>query len=912
MESDENRLTTVRIRDEKKEQRREVRFRNVYLGLLAHPEFYETLDRYKPQDDLLNTVRSLLGDDWRIIRNGVWYQCLPTVPNIRFQGWKIHISATLSNCEEILQAAVPIFVQNGVTFKFACDKRMLTLMNSKLWDRGGSGKFVTAYPTNDSQFRNIIDQLYLSLKDFQGPYVLSDKRYKDCKVLHYRFGGINGGTRLTVTGDRVPILVSPEGLEVPDIRTPYFNPPLWTTDPFPDPDDGQEDGAPSLKGGRYTIVKALGFSNTGGVYQGIDNESGKEVVIKEARPYTATDMRGNDAVSLREKEHRILNILKDTGITAQPVDLFWDWEHLFLVETLVDGFSLRRWPAGHSRILRTNPSKQDAEEWFNEYTTVGINLTRALEVLHRKGIVFGDLSPNNIIFNPVNLDIKLVDLEGAYQLGSDKPAVMFTPGFASKSQLSRDRLCFEDDYYALGAVLLFLLFPITSLLDLNPGAMNSFLRSIQADFGLPGEVTSVITSLMQEEDGIRLTPPRTIELLTQAKNKGIVGPVRIQPPTGFSASVITGSLKTITAFIRSTADLQRQDRLFPADIALNNPLGIAHGALGIVRALMKLDGAIPEGFLEWILRQDLTVDRYAPGLYTGLSGIGWALADLGYHEQARTAMEKAQGHYLLYRSADIYSGVSGFGMANLRFWHSTQDSTFLNNAIRVGDWLIKVKAENERGFYWPSTEGTIHVGYARGATGVAMFLLYLYAATNDSRFLEAGKRALEHDLSYGVSTQEGFFSFPEDTVNTAVVLPYWDPGTAGLGTALLRYAMVTKSERFRDLLPKLIPDTVRKYAVFPGLFHGLAGLGNFLLDCREFLGDKHYIEDAYKVASGILLFKIDKPSGTAFPGDNYYRISTDFGTGSAGIGLFFDRLVNGGGNFNMMLDQLLSKYMPSF
>jgi hypothetical protein len=51
------------------------------------------------------------------------------------------------------------------------------------------------------------------------------------------------------------------------------------------------------------------------------------------------------------------------------------------------------------------------------------------------------------------------------------------------------------------------------------------------------------------------------------------------------------------------------------------------------------------------------------------------------------------------------------------------------------------------------------------------------------------------------------------------------------------------------------------------------------------------------------LFKLEKGSGFAFPGDRLLRISCDYGTGSAGVGVFLQRLrTNGESDF--MLDAL--------
>jgi hypothetical protein len=57
---------------------------------------------------------------------------------------------------------------------------------------------------------------------------------------------------------------------------------------------------------------------------------------------------------------------------------------------------------------------------------------------------------------------------------------------------------------------------------------------------------------------------------------------------------------------------------------------------------------------------------------------------------------------------------------------------------------------------------------------------------------------------------------------------------------------------------------------------------------------------------------LPRPEGVAFPGDYSQRISTDLGTGGAGIALCFHRLAHADQrqhNFNFLLDHLLPEKM---
>lgn len=138
---------------------------------------------------------------------------------------------------------------------------------------------------------------------------------------------------------------------------------------------------------------------------------------------------------------------------------------------------------------------------------------------------------------------------------------------------------------------------------------------------------------------------------------------------------------------------------------------------------------------------------------------------------------------------------------------------------------------------------------------------------------------------------------------------YWDVGSAGVGTALVRYWLADRDSTDIKWLAHLTADAGRKYTAFPQLFRGLAGLGNFLLDVWQLTGEQEHLLAAWQTAEGILLFGIEREEGLAFPGDQARRESADFATGAAGIGLFLHRLLKAESghapNFNFVVDEFL-------
>ncbi len=365
-------------------------------------KFYEPFEHlYSPSSEFLEIIKELLKKqkrEWKIIRDGIWYHIFPKGFLFPIQGWKIHVSATIKNAQKILSNTAEILIKNGIPFKFVLDKKIFLMMHSKAASRSSSGKFITIYPQNESIFKEIMEILYQKLKEEEGPYILSDRRYKDCKVLYYRYGGIKNVKMIDIIGRRQYFLKTPDDKYIKDERTPYFNLPYWVEDPFENM-NYKEPSELSLKEGKYLIKEALHFSNTGGVYLAKDRRTNKKVIIKEARPFTCMNNFGDDAVKLIYKEYEILKVLSKYRIAPKPLDLFKEWEHAFLVMEYANGKNIRELFFSKTQpFLKAEFNKEESLKFYELYRRVFINLVNAFKIAHQAGIILGDISPYNIIF----------------------------------------------------------------------------------------------------------------------------------------------------------------------------------------------------------------------------------------------------------------------------------------------------------------------------------------------------------------------------------------------------------------------------------------------------------------------------------------------------------------------------------
>lgn len=871
---------------------------------LLHKDYAESFALYAPQArDFYDLILSQLPQTWNLQRREMWFYCSSSGHVLPLQGWKIHVSATLANAREVLGKVASVLFKHGdVSFKFALDLSLVSLLNSKSWPRGASGKFITIYPANSRRFLDLIEEVAEATAGMSGPYILSDHRYKSSQVVFYRYGGMQPQTTLNIKGEKLPVLTSPDGSLVHDQRLAYPVVPAWELPVLP-LEDSQAEKAETLDlhASRYTIEAALAFSSAGGVYLGRDNQTGKKVVIKEARPCINATSDNYDAVELLKKEYRLLGVLAGTGIAPHPVDLFQEWEHWFLVEEFIEGTAMSHHSAANNILLRNRASMEDQDAWRAMFSTLCEELCRILDTLHSCNIIFADLSTNNLIVTEDSQRLKIIDFEGAHQVGVDRPVSIFTPGFASQRRIAGSEATQQDDYYAAGAVLLSYLLPITGLLHLNPQARHEFVDSIREEIRLPERIVDLINSLM---DGSR-TAPVAFDGSGDAPE---ISSTMAKPLSGQQHSNdYQAVLKDIARQLNGVADYRRKDRLYPADprVFSTNPLSLAYGAAGVAYALHKITGSLPQAAIDWILQHRIDPAEYPPGLYMGMAGIAWSLLEMGITAPAERTFQASVRHPLLGQSADLFYGMAGWGMTGLRFFQATGKEAYLDHAKEAGNKLLAMVQKSEHGYCWTNFS-ECPLGLAHGSSGIALFLLYLYLATENERYLAAGIQALDFDLAMATRTKDGGLSWSTSAGSSSVVYPYWRFGSAGIGSVTARFQRLIRSQRYQSVLEQIYVHTDTQYAVSPGRFSGLAGLGEFLLDMYELSREQRFLDSANKVARGTMRFHVER-NGTAFPGELLSRLSSDYGTGSAGIALFLNRLM-GQQKSDFMLDELFSSH----
>ncbi|MYM29463.1 membrane translocator [Duganella sp. CY15W] len=840
--------------------------------------FYEpNYAHYRPADELKSLVETLIqerGLPWRTHRADVWTHIIPVANSapvkLPKQGWKIHVSAIESNCKDILAKVATLAFEHDVQFKFANDINTLKLMTSKRWSRGGSGKFITLYPATEEIFLEFIERAYALLKNDLGSYILSDRRYKDCRCLYYRYGGFTLVSRLHFMGNQIPVLTAPDGQQVEDKRSPYFETPPWAADPFPS-DEPDEDEM-TLNGGRFIVKSALGFSNTGGVYLATDTTTGKDVVIKEARPFVELGANGADATTRLAKEENNLRILSGLGITPEVYTSFWDWENYYLVEEYFDAFDVRELTVMKSPLILAHPTADDSAAFYDSYKRIFTGVLKAIDQIHARGMVIGDLSPMNVLIDKATMEVRIIDLEGAYRPQVEAPETLFTPGFRSEHKGRAKESNFQDDLYAIGTMMLYAIFPIAAMAFLRGDLFTKILPVVLADIGWS---QTPVQRVVEQLVGNAISCSEAVALLN--------GPAAIEKPMSRqpdAALQLDQACSEMARFIANNYRLEQPYALFPVDpFGTNfNPMSLGFGSSGILYALSRCGYTVPEPALQRYRKELAELDpaKMAPGWLVGTAGIAWTLLATGDVETGKRFLQCANHSELLRSHHSLYYGMAGVGMANLAAYRMLDDQHYLNAAVELAEALEASAQKNDRGLYWKD-EVEVRIGLGYGQSGVALFFLRLAQMTQMQKWRELGRQALEFDLSYAHEHEAGVSCFPCAPEETTTFDSYIEQGSAGIAKVAIRYGLWSKIEN-------VLADACRKYAIFAGLSYGVVGFVDVLLDAYLYSQDKKYLEMAQRPLQGLSdLFLIKHQDGYATPGDGLFRISCDYATGVAGV-----------------------------
>ena len=301
---------------------------------------------------------------------------------IKGKFWKVHISPKIEDFEIVKKIVHKIAIEFGVTYKRVVDRDAMYLLSSVGVPASQIGKLITLYPSTVSIAKNLLNRLYDDLKHYDGIEVISDRPYRDSKVIWYRY--------------RTHTPLDTEKEE----RKPYFVLPENITDPFVSEDQFLTG---SIIQKQYTFIKILRRKGEGNIYLA-KNKTDEQVVIKEVRKnvYISPNIQ---KTAQKEFEFQFISRVNNNKNLNIPkaIEKIEEKYSIFYVYAYVKGNSLENFPA---LVRFMESTSKDKSEILKNIILQLLNSIRELSFL---GIDKLDIHPGNFIIS--NNKLFWIDLD---------------------------------------------------------------------------------------------------------------------------------------------------------------------------------------------------------------------------------------------------------------------------------------------------------------------------------------------------------------------------------------------------------------------------------------------------------------------------------------------------------------------
>jgi tRNA A-37 threonylcarbamoyl transferase component Bud32 len=824
-----------------------------YLATLADPAFFGPLGEWKLRRPELfspdlprgEVALDAVPDTWTRTVKGPWTVLAPAGHELAPQGWKIHVAPAVPVAAAALARTIEYCVRRRLAFKVLSRLEYVWAVNGKYAPRPSSGKSLVIYPdpADPSELAAELAELHAGVP---GPRVLGSHRIGE-SIVHLRYGGFLA--RYTPGEDGEPTLAirSSGGALVPDVRgvVPRTIPGVPVPRILEEYHASRTESAQSER--RYRITGALHFSNTGGVYRGVEETSGAAVVLKEARHHTGYDAAMADAAQRLARQARTMTDLAHLDTVPAVLETFTQGGSDFLAYEFADGSTLQEWAAArHPALLLRAPgasvSAEDGAEYANAVDEVIDRLGALVADVNAAGHLIGDLHPGNVIVTPDG-DLRLIDLEAARRHDADDAAGRFVgaTGFFDDSRHGTDL-----DRYGLAATELYLHNPVVAAAGYLPGALGRSVaharRVLHRDEQWAGD--------LRERLG--------------------ADPAQPTDPAAAVAGLLAGLAET----------WETDHGVFHGAPEAQQPfhdVSLGFGAPGSAYALLATGTApacLADRYAAWLDRRSDGFGPLGAGLLDGWAGNIIVADEAGLTDRA----EHLYTHLLRVLDPEtvplrLRSGLAGALALSLRRRTGSSGDEVERYADvlarRAGDELLDRDAGSG--------------GLLDGRAGIALILGRAAAVLGKPDLLEIARRLLEREIdSYVPHPSGALFHFD----GKHRILGYLDRGNAGtvLALAELRDQLDVTDER----LARILQGACAAVGVSPGLYRGLAGGLAAAAQLARTDGDAIPAAGpaAARQAEAVTSFLGRTADGRLrAPGELAVRASSDYATGAAGIAL---------------------------
>lgn len=711
----------------------------------------------------LSATRAGLSEGWRTVNFSdgpvTWTLFSCQHRQTPDQGWKIHVSSSISESPDLFARVVPFLIATESCFKIPASLEHISIINSGRAGNALIGKIVTVYPKYDCDLQNMVTNLDRLWRSDRAPQILTDLQVRKGASIYIRFGSFRSDVVVQdAFGRWHPALRRPDGALTPDERRLDGIQPQWVTSPIPDatPVLPQAQHELTICGRRYFLLQTLQSAPKGSTFLAVDEDL-QIYVVKVARRGVAVDTTGQDSCERLKRESRFLTFLTDRGFRSPRAFAIAD--HAVVLED-IDGTPLNELPG------------DKIGEAFQ-------TLVCAVASLHQLGVVHRDLKLSNAILK--GTDVYLIDFELAAFAGATDAPAGGTQGYISPEPIEAP-VSPASDIFSLGASL------AHAALGLDPAVLIPGTGRLLGLLICSGQrhVANVVAAAMNADPSKR---PTACELQRRLAELSIGWPIE---SNAFGEPLPHNARKFRNRRMRKITETATHCGMLANIIAstshvstINHTAGppkdtISSGLAGIVMGLAIIDFVTNRSnFEETIIAgaERLAVGdkkSTALGLFTGQAGIAFVLALVGNGFSRNDLSAEAQRRFIWAADhvveLDLFSGAAGI------VWCACILASILKAEwpLRIAEQSVRKLRESvrehDRLLVWGASENAVknaYLGAAHGSAGIAMSLGIWGRETGCARSLalshetflclyEYGRTSDQLQLRYRSSSESGF------------------------------------------------------------------------------------------------------------------------------------------------------------
>lgn len=815
-------------------------------------------------------------------------------------GWILHLSVVKPQIQELIKLILPKLLPYNIPFKII---RNIELANYNLEGMLGVhylGKIISIYPRNNDQAVQLATELITLTKNFKGPCVPSARLLKG--IIYTEFVQNNP----TPFSGHIKRNLVQKSDAVDIANWPFYN--LAST-------DMAKHQSPKLLNFKYYPIALIKKDTKGDVQKYLYFKGPWKVnscIIKQGKSNMLFDDAGRDVQDRLRWQFHLHQLLFEQIHLPKPIDLFSENGDTFFVMEFIKGSSLTSVLNSFYSTSNWGDLPPQSQILLTGYL---LQILHIIELLHKNGFIHRDIMPENFLIDK-NKKLWLLDVELMWSIDKNQPNPPFqfgTLGFSSPQQHQGITPSFEDDIYALGALMLNLftnLHPI-KLHQVSAEQLSETLLFLTQE----PKLSKLICNCLAPNPSSRPVVKHLIGSITLYRNQleQKQNPSKLQINSQNNISNYTELRRTINAAIQglvhpvalSPQQVWVSNLQIPKHQIINPVVGLAvypgwhTGAAGPLwlLAIARINGFEAEDRNEVYIQnwKYITEEHYRntnrnASLYTGDAGIALALFAAFESRLLSPNNEELRLENLFSKDQTILSlaeGLAGQGLALLQI-KQRMDTNYtdelldsyinhlLNTQHKDGSWGIK---------RYHTLETNTILTLDNGIPGIIWFLLHYLDAYPDDNVLELVVKAcnwLVKSARYKSKDRWVWSTMDDGKASTHFSTA---KGIPGIILVLIKAFQVTGKSIYRDIAISNL-NNLPEHPHFSNftISDGLAGLGELYLEAYKVFKDQIWLHRAGWIEQLFLhTFQWRSSSDGYWLMDVDQTFTADLFTGNAGV-----------------------------